>query len=159
MTRWILKRGVGVACLLLASCSSQVENLIVDKFSLRDVRIEGHDVPMVRGDQQKRLYGAVTIADREARLGQYYEMTWCLDGQVIEPNEPVTVIFRYRQAATGSKLKLLSKRYSAGTPRGKIEFNIIGEDYIKGGRVLSWKTELIYGGRVIDSKQSYLWRP
>ena len=158
MLKWILARGLGVACLLLVSCSSQLETLNVDKFTLRDVRIERHDVPMVRGDQQKRLYGAVTIADHEARLGQYYEVTWCLDGRVVEPSEPVTVIFRYRQANTGSKLKFLSKRYPAGTSRGKIEFNIIGENYIEGGRVLSWKADLVYGGRLIESKQSYLWR-
>lgn len=162
MLRWISVRvllfGLGVASVSLVSCSSQVENLVVDKFSLRDVKIEGTDVPMVRGDQQKRLYGAVTIADHEARLGQYYEISWCLDGKVVEASEPVTVIFRYRQASSGAELKFLSQRYPAGTPRGKVEFNIIGDDYKKGGRVLSWKADLVYGGRVIDSKQSYLWR-
>lgn len=154
VTGWSLP----VVGLSLVGCSGPMDNMVVDKFTLRDAKIEGYDVPMVRGDQQKRLYGAVTVADHEARLGQYYEVTWNLIGLVENPIEPVTVIYRYRQASTGSKLKFLSKRYEPGVAEGKVEFNIIGENYTKGGRVLSWKADLVYGGRVLESKQSYLWR-
>lgn len=116
---------------------------------------------MVRGDQQKRLYGAVTMKEHDAKLGQYYEVRWNLKGQEYlarNSTDGALVIFRYRQAGTASKLKLISKQYAAGVKSGKIDFQIIGKEYIENGRVLAWKAELVLGGRVIDSKQSYLWR-
>ena len=143
------------------SCSNQVENLKVDKFTLRNYQIQGQDVPMVRGDQQKRLYGAVTLKEHEARLGQYYEVRWNLKGKehmATDSKNGALVIFRYRQASTASQLKLISKQYPAGQNNGKIDFQIIGEEYIQKGRVLAWKAELVLGGRVVDSKQSFLWQ-
>jgi len=148
-------------CFIAVSCSSQVENIVVDKFTLRNHQIEKNDIAMVRGDQQKRLYGAVTLKEHQERLGQYYEISWNLKGKEHLANQETNgalIVFRYRQAETASKLKLISKQYPVGIKKGKIDFQIIGEDYIKKGRVLAWKAELVLGGRVIDSEQSFLWQ-
>lgn len=150
-----------IALGLTTSCSSTVENLTVDKFTLRDYKIEDNDVPMVRGDQQKRLYGAVSLKEHEARLGQYYEVRWNLRGKeqlTAGSRNGALIIFRYRQAATASQLKLITKRYPVGVTNGKIDFQIIGNDYKEHGRVLAWKAELVLNGRVIESKQSFLWK-
>ena len=154
MHKWF---SILLAALALASCSSPVDTLTVDKFTLRDIKIEKKNSPMVRGDQQKRLYGAVTLKEHRARLGQYYEIKWNLMGKVDNPAEPVLVIFRYLQASTGAEVKLKHKKFPAHATSGKLEIKIIGDDYIKNGRVLAWRAELVYAGRVIESRQSYLW--
>lgn len=158
MSKWLI---IILLSLIGVSCSNKIENLTVDKFTLRNFQIEDHNTPMVRGDQQKRLYGAVTLKEHEARLGQYYEVRWNLKDKehlANNPSDGALVIFRYRQASTASKLKIISKEYPAGVKSGKIDFQIIGKEYAQKGRVLAWKAELVLGGRVIDSKQSYLWR-
>jgi len=146
-----------LALVSLISCSSPTENLTVDKFTLRDIKIAQNDTPMVRGDQQKRLYGAVTLKEHQQRLGQYYEIAWNLTGKVEHPTEPVLVIFRYLRANTGAEVKIKYKRFPAGTKFGKFEIKIIGDDYLKNGRVLAWRADLVYGGKVLESRQSYLW--
>jgi len=101
---------------------------------------------MVRGDQQRRLYGAITIEEHEARLGQYYEVRWDLKGK------------EHLLAQTlNSELKVISKQYPTDVTKGKIDFQIIGEDYKTNGRVLAWKAELVIDGKIISSKQSFLW--
>ncbi len=147
---------------LSAGCSTQNQNLCVDKFTLRSIKIEGNDVAMVRGDQQKRLYGAVSIAEHKERIGQYYLLRWNLYNQPnINPDSqwdrPVQLVFRYKQTATGSDIKTKSKTYPLGTKQGKWAFNNIGKDYATGGRLLAWRADLIYGGQIISTKESYLW--
>lgn len=140
-------------------CSTKNQNLYVDKFTLRSIKIEDTDAAMVRGDQQKRLYGAVSIKEHQERLGQYYLLRWNLLNQpkITSWDQKVQLVFRYRQASSGSEVKTVSKNYPAGTRNGKWEFRNIGQNYLKGGRLLSWRADLIYGGQIISSKESYLW--
>jgi len=146
-------------CLGVIGCSTENQNLCVDKFTLRSIKIEDNDAAMVRGDQQKRLYGAVTIEEHKQRIGQYYTLSWDLPKQpeTNNLNKPVQLVFRYKQAATGNKIKTTSKTYPLGTKQGKWAFNNIGHDYATGGRILSWHADLIHGGQIISTKESYLW--
>lgn len=140
-------------------CSTENQNLCVDKFTLRSIKIEDHDAAMVRGDQQKRLYGAVSIKEHQERIGQYYRLRWNLlnQPQITDWSRQVQIVFRYKQASTGSKIKTASHTYPSGTKQGKWGFNNIGKDYAIGGRVLAWRADLIYGGQIISTKESYLW--
>ena len=140
-------------------CSTENQNLCVDKFTLRSAKIESNDAAMVRGDQQKRLFGAVTIEEHKQRIGQYYQLRWNLLDQPKIQNwdRKVQIVFRYKQASTGSTIKTASKTYPSGTKQGKWAFNNIGQDYAKGGRILAWRADLIYGGQIISTKESYLW--
>ncbi len=161
MRNWLSILAISLLGLLGIGCSSQVEPLKVDKFTLRNYKVESRDTPMVRGDQQKRLYGVVTHKERKARLGQYYEVRWNIKGYEHFANNPqqdgALVIFRYRQAVSASQLKLITKQYPSGITKGKVEFRVTGEEYIKKGRILAWKADLVLGGRVIETKESYLW--
>ncbi|MGJ8655889.1 MAG: hypothetical protein ACSHX6_05500 [Akkermansiaceae bacterium] len=140
-------------------CSTENQNLYVDKFTLRSIKIEDNDAAMVRGDQQKRLYGAVSIKEHQQRIGQYYRIRWNLLDQpeITDWNRQAQLVFRYKQASTGSKIITAAKTYPIGTKQGKWAFNNIGKDYSIGGRILAWRTDLIYGGQIISTKESYLW--
>jgi len=143
------------------SCATDNQNLCVDKFTLRSIKIVDSNQAMVRGDQQKRLYGAVSIEDHKQRIGQYYILSWDLLNQpkITDWDSQAQLVFRFKQASTGSKIHTLSKLYPSGTKEGKWEINNIGDDYIKNGRILAWRADLIYAGQAVASRESYLWSP
>jgi len=143
------------------SCATDNQNLCVDKFTLRSIKIEDSSQGMVRGEQQKRLYGAVSIEDHKQRIGQYYVVSWDLRNQkkITDWNGQAQLVFRFKQASTGSKVHTLSKLYPTEIKKGKWEINNIGDEFSENGRILAWRADLIYGGQAIASRESYLWSP
>ncbi len=152
MNHWYLF----ILLLVLGSCAGPPAPLVVKQFKMLDVEIDSSSDPMIRGEKQRRLYGAVTTAERLARLGAYYTILW-RDPTGVGGGE-VEILFEFQQGATASKVKHLSKRFGSAEAAGKVEFAIIGADYIKNGRVLAWKITLSRGGRVIATEKSHLWR-
>lgn len=145
---------LGLIFLLLSSCGSH-EMLEVQQFHLRetDSGKVGEVDAMVRGEMNKRLYGAVTAAARENRLGQYYDVNWRqLSGEL-----PVGVVFEYRQAATGSQILRVERNFDRAVT-GATSFEVTGENYQKNGRVTAWQITLLEGGAEKASRRSYLWR-
>ena len=96
------------------------------------------------------------MAERRSRLGAYYMIFWN-SPQGLGTGE-VEVIFEYQQGATASLIKRKVKHFSSTQSSGSVEFSVIGNDYIKNGRVLAWKTTLSRGGRVLATKKSNLWQ-
>jgi len=111
---------------------------------------------MVGMEKSRRLRGAVSLEERRGRLGQYYTLIW--DDAKGAGTGEVEVIFQYQQGATASLVKRMVRDYPPATRHGKAEFAIIGDDYFKNGKVLAWKATLQRGGKVIATKQSYLWQ-
>ena len=70
--------------------------------------------------------------------------------------EPVRLVFDYRQAATGRAVRRMEVDLP-GTRKGAVEFQVIGEQYLKSGRVLAWKLEFYRGGKLVETHRSYLW--
>jgi hypothetical protein len=142
-----------LACLLVA-CSSTDQTLVVKQFTLRDAGNPDGDDPMVRGEIQRRLYGAVSESERQDRLGQYFTVQWNDDSGV---GQAVEVVFDYQQASTGSRLKREVRGFDPEATSGQAEFKFIGESFRQEGRVLAWRAALKRGGRELASEQSYLW--
>jgi len=139
----------------LGACAGPGEHLTVKQFYLRDQVNDDLDEPMLRGEKNRLLHGAVSMAERRDRLGQYYTVLWNdADGA---GNGPVEVRFDYRQGGSGSRIKTRSEKFSAETSSGKAVFSVIGDDYFKRGKVIGWKITLLRGGRELSSRQSYMW--
>lgn len=145
-----------LAALLLGACAGPHQALVVKPFVVRDQETGSGDEPMTAMEKNRHLLGAVSMEERRQRLGQYYTILWH-DEQGIG-NGPVEVVFQYQQGATASRVKRMSKSFSAETGSGRAEFAVIGDDFFKGGKVLAWKTTLSRGGREIASRRSYLWQ-
>ncbi len=111
---------------------------------------------MVSMEKERRLRGAVSMEERRQRLGQYYTLLW-QDAAGAGRGE-VEVVFDYQQGGTGSRVKRMSKKFSAADAAGAAEFAVIGDDYFTGGRVLAWKATVLRGGRELAFRQSYLWQ-
>lgn len=145
-----------VAVLLLAACAGPPESFVVKQFNLRDQDTESTDEPMVKMEKERRLLGAVSMAERRNRLGQYYTLIWS-DPEGVGQGQ-TELIFHYQQGATASLVKRMTKNFPATESQGTAEFAVIGEDYFKNGKVLAWKATLQRGKRVIATRQSYLWQ-
>ena len=140
--------------LCLTGCSTR-SSLEVDSFFMRDFSTPETDEPMVRMEKLRRLHGALTAAERNDRLGHYYTMHWS-DPAGAGKGE-IEIVFEYQQGSTTSQVKRQWQRFASTDRRGKAEFRVTGNDYLKGGRVLAWKATLKRGGREIESHHSYLW--
>lgn len=153
--RWIPQLSAMLVVVLLGACSSTPdEALSVRQFHLRKADVAGKkDAPMVRGEQMYRLKGAVTLEERKERLGDYYTVTWAALGA-----QPTRVVMDFQQAATGAKVIRMSQDLPAAASEGKVEFQVTGDAYHQGGRVLSWRIRLLQGETVLAEKRSYLWR-
>lgn len=124
------------------------------QFVLRDAGTDFNDDPMIRGEKTRRLFGAIGVNEQAQRLGQYYTVLWKDESG----GAPVEVVFEYQQGATGSRIKRSVCKFAPEATSGKAEFNVIGENYTKGGKVLAWKISLLRGKQVIETRKSYLWQ-
>ena len=147
---------IAALSLWLGACAARHEALEVRQFKLRDQRTDYAEDPMVRMEKQRHLRGAVSLEERRQRLGQYFTVLW--KDESGSTTGPVEVLFEYRQGASGSHVKRQSRRFPAGTTSGEALFQVTGDDYFKGGRVVSWQTTLRRDQNIIASRRSYLWR-
>lgn len=145
-----------LASILLGACAAPPEKLVVKQFFLRDQELETTEDPMVRMEKARRLHGAVSMAERRQRLGQYYTLVWS-DPEGVG-NGPVEAVFEYQQGASASRVRRMTKSFQASNASGIADFAVIGDDYFTGGKVLAWRASVRRDGRELASRQSYLWR-
>lgn len=144
-----------LAVFSLGACSGPSEPLVVKQFSLRDEKQNSKDEPMIRMEKERRLRGAVSMAERKERLGQYYTLVWSDPAGVGQGQ--VEVVFQYQQGATASRVKRMVKSFPSQNAAGTAEFAVIGKNYFEGGKVLAWKATVQRGDKTLASRQSYLW--
>jgi len=149
-----MKIPLALAVCLLAGCAGEKQPLVVKQYTLRNQDTSENDDPMVRQEQLRRLYGAVSLEERKAKLGQYFTILWNLPESTGSDRE---IVFRYQQGGSGSLVKTMTRKLPAGSAGGKEEFGVTGDDYFDNGRVLAWKTDLIVDGNTVASEKSYLW--
>lgn len=158
MDGWMMRMdvvGVGVLGVVFGLCSCAVKpKMEVRSYVLRDVQRGYQSDAMVDAEKSRYLYGALTLAEQKARLGQYYTVLWSSP----EVGDAREMVFLYQQGATGAKVLEKRQKLGAGERRGRVEFSMIGAEYVKKGRILAWKCEMRKGGRVLMSRQSYLWQ-
>ena len=145
-----------LVALFLGACAGPPEALVVKQFQLRDQVRNPKDEPMVRMEKERHLHGAVSMAERRQKLGQYYTLLWHDPAGVGQG--AVEVVFQYQQGATASLVKHMTRKFPANTAEGIVEFAVIGDDYFKGGRVLAWQASVRRGGRLLATRRSYLWQ-
>jgi len=120
---------------------------------LRNREIADESEPMIRGEQRRLFHGAIGVREEEQCLGHYYTVIWRNE----EVGAPVSVKFEYIQGSSGSSAQKMVQEFDGSESKGRAEFRIIGDEYLKKGRVLAWRCSLWRGGREIEHRQSYLW--
>jgi hypothetical protein len=142
--------------LLSVSCTSHKSEVGVRTYHLKDIKRVDRDNKVVRAEQQKRLRGAIAKSEMVARKGQYYMISW--DVRQHSVTDPIRVVFKYHQAATGATELKMIENFAKSETKGSCEFAIVGELYQKKGRVLDWRAEVYSGAKLLGSEQSYLWK-
>jgi hypothetical protein len=143
---------------LMLSCAKQEPSLQVRQYHLRESMFDENNDPMVRGEIQRRLHGAITVEERRKKAGQYYDIKWNRGEVRKHSNEvPVRVTFEYQQTRTASLVKRMSRDLHC-RENCDVEFAIKGDDYINNGRVLAWRITVEEMGQIVAKQQSYLWR-
>ncbi|MBE6417528.1 MAG: hypothetical protein E7033_03560 [Akkermansiaceae bacterium] len=149
-----------VAGLVGVACSSYDHTCFVDvaDLPLKTDREPGQDWASspLRSHAMYVLYGAESARERRDRIGDYYFVRW----YDAEPTKPVRVLMRYTQAATGAdelrvEHTMTQPREAAGTRTERFFFS--GEERRKKGDILTWKMELHVDGKLVDTRQSFLW--
>jgi len=107
-------------------------------------------------EKERHLLGAVTMAQRRQRLGQYYTILWNNPAGVGQGK--VQVVFQYQQGGSASLVKRMTKDFPSSNAKGTAEFAVIGDNYFKNGKVLAWKATVLRGSRELASRRSYLWQ-
>lgn len=143
---------IAAMSVLIIGCAKTTDPLVVKLQTVRDQGMEKQDDPMVRHERVRRFHGAVSMAERAQRLGQYYTILWQAEAGVKKE-----ILFEYQQAKSGSKIKTMKRELDENLASGKEEFSVIGDNYYDNGRVLTWRISLIADGKTIATEQSYLW--
>ena len=105
-----------VAAIGLGACAGPEKSLTVKQFYLRNQEDVTSDEPFIRGEKSKFLYGAVSMAERKNRLGQYYTVLWS-DKEGTGSGE-VQVVFEFQQGKSGSQIKKRVSTFSADNREG-----------------------------------------
>ncbi len=138
---------------ILSSCASK-QTLQMDSFLLKDTNVERSLTSLLRGEERKRLYGAVSVKEQRERLGLYYTARWN-DKELA--NVGGVLKFEYLQHVTGASVQVMEHEIEPGQTKGSFDFKVIGKEYFTKGRVLAWRLTYWRSGKVIASEQSYLW--
>jgi hypothetical protein len=149
-----MKQWLVLLSLLVVSCVSDPIGLNVKQYHLRENMFNQNGDLMARGEVQRLLHGAVTVEERREKIGQYYHVIWKQESAGMEGDE---IVFEYQQASSGSKIKRLVHK-TAAAKEMEAHFSIVGDDYRRNGRVLTWRATVRRDGRTIGSQKSYMWR-
>ena len=151
-----------LAALALPACQQSSRGTRITDMAdlpLKSTEIPGMDWQSspLRANAQYILFDANTRKQRENKVGDYYYFWW----YDAEPQKPVKLVMRYTQALTASKE--LSRTIEYKEPRAKAKehkatFFFAGPDRRREGDVLTWRVELYVDGKLVDSRQSYLWK-
>ncbi len=99
------------------------------------------------------LWGAVSPEEVNAIRGNYLDVFWRAREQA-----DVTVRLEYRQLGTGSLVSAQELYYPNARGSYTSKFTITGDEFLEFGRVSAWRVLLIVDGKIVNFRQSFLWR-
>jgi len=96
-------------------------------------------------------HGAISKSQFDQLRGNYFSFLWHTSTRA-----SVTVRFEYHQNSLGNKTQALECLYPNALGSYKSKFRVVGEDYSKFGRVVSWRVLLIVEGKIVALRRSFL---
>ncbi len=148
--------------LLMGMASSSASEPMAQhpNFSFRKVKMHTLDRqldraahPMVRFEQSRLNYGAITPEDFRERRGQYFDFFWRS-----QQTADVVVRFEFRQAALGPFVQTREFEYTGARGGYKTSFQITGDAFEEFGSTLAWRALLLVDDVAVAETRSYLWR-
>jgi len=111
------------------------------------------DNPMLQFEPKYWNHGAITAKDIQERQGNIFVINWNNDG------EPADFMVRldYRQANTRERVMTKVERYQNFDGYEKTVIKVVGDDYLRGGEVNSWRISIVRDGKIVAQEKSFIW--
>ena len=111
------------------------------------------DNPMMQFEPKYWNHGAITAKDLRDRQGNIFVINWNNDG---EPGDFV-VRLDYRQATTRERVMTKTEEYKNFDGYEKTVIKVVGDDYLRGGVVNSWRISIVRDGKIVAQEKSFIW--
>ena len=98
-------------------------------------------------------HGAITAKEIQDRKGNIFVINWQNDGK---PGD-FTVRLDYRQANSREKVMTKTQDYKDFDGYEKTVLKVVGEDYLRGGVVNSWRISIVRDGKIVAQEKSFIW--
>jgi len=109
--------------------------------------------PMLDFEKKYWDHGAILKKDIEGKQGNIFVINWQNDGS---PND-FTVRLDYRQANTRERVMTKVERYENFDGYEKTVIKVVGDDYLRGGVVNSWRISIVRDGKIVAQEKSFIW--
>jgi len=98
-------------------------------------------------------HGAITAKDIQGRQGNIFVINWQNDGS---PGDFI-VRLDYRQANTRERVMTKTQEYKNFDGYEKTVIQVVGDDYLRGGVVNSWRISIVRDGKIVAQEKSFIW--
>jgi len=98
-------------------------------------------------------HGAITAKEIQERKGNIFVINWHNDGKSAD----FTVRLDYRQANTREKVMTKTQDYKDFDGYEKTVLKVVGDDYLRGGVVNSWRISIVRDGKIVAQEKSFVW--
>jgi len=109
--------------------------------------------PMLDFEKKYWDHGAILKKDIEGKQGNIFVINWQNDGS---PND-FTVRLDYRQANTRERVMTKTEEYKNFDGYEKTVIKVVGDDYLRGGVVNSWRISIVRDGKIVAQEKSFIW--
>jgi len=109
--------------------------------------------PMLDYEKKYWEYGAILQKDVEGRQGNIFVINWQNGGS---PGD-FTVRLDYRQANTRERVMTKTEEYKNFDGYEKTVIKVVGDDYLRGGVVNSWRISIVRDGKIVAQEKSFIW--
>lgn len=109
--------------------------------------------PMLEFEKKYWDHGAILQKEIEGKQGNIFVINWQNDGT------PADFIVRldYRQANTRERVMTKTEKYHNFDGYGKTVIQVVGDDYLRGGVVNSWRISIVRDGKIVAQEKSFIW--
>ncbi|MDA1340211.1 MAG: hypothetical protein O2804_02620, partial [Verrucomicrobia bacterium] len=109
--------------------------------------------PMMVYEPKYWDHGAILAKDRAERKGNIFVINWQNDGGPAD----FTVRLDYRQAMSRERVMTKTQDYKNFDGYEKTVLKVTGDDYLRGGKVHSWRISIVRDGKIVAEKKSFIW--
>lgn len=109
--------------------------------------------PMLNFEKKYWDYGAILQKDIQDKQGNIFVINWQNDGA---PGD-FTVRLDYRQANTRERVMTKTREYKNFGGYEKTVIQVVGDDYLRGGVVNSWRISIVRDGKIVAQEKSFIW--
>ena len=111
------------------------------------------DNPMMQFEPKYWNHGAIIAKDIQDRQGNIFVINWNNNGA---PGDFI-VRLDYRQATTRERVMTKTEEYKNFDGYEKTVIKVVGDDYLRGGVVNSWRISIVRDGKIVAQEKSFIW--